>query len=362
VSFQWTALSAVTPSLLLMWYFHSRDIYPEPARVLWPTFGLGVLIIIPVLAVGLPARWAITGGSNALLIGLREGFLVAALPEEFCKLLVLGLYCARHRAFNEPMDGVIYGVAASLGFATLENLLYVAHGGMNAAFLRALTAVPSHAFLGAIMGYYVGQARFDPHRRASFLFKAWALPTLLHGLYDFPLLTLASMPSSERDLSSAHLIVIIGLMLFTILVLLWQWVWAIKVTRRLRIAQRQGSEAVPTMPQVSPAGGTATSEPMAQSIPTPAIPRVGAATGPSSWAWAYTLCGGLLAAGGGLMTLGIGLGITLGTVERLDLWAIVIGGSIIGVFPLIIGLFLFSRGIRRLNARPTPLAAASTSG
>ena len=324
------ALSAITPSLLLMWYFHSRDVYPEPPRVLWTTFGLGVLSVIPVMLVALPAARLLGGVSNAYLRGMQNAFLIAAVPEEFFKFLVLVLYCARHREFNEPMDGVIYGVSASLGFATLENSLYVAKGGISIAILRALTAVPCHAFLGAIMGYYVGQAHFNLRQpRVLLLFGAWAVPTLLHGLYDFPLLTLQSMTSGTHDAVGAGPLVSSGLVLLTLLVLIFEGEWAVWAVRRLRAIQQPHSVAV------------------AQ-----------AAKGRSVWGWVFSLLGGLLATGGGLVTLGLGMSLALGHVEAEDLAATLIGGMVLGILPLVVGLMLFVAGIRRLNQRPAPMTPA----
>ena len=68
--------------------------------------------------------------------------------------------------FDEPMDGVVYGVAVALGFATLENFLFVTRLGLGVAWLRALFAVPAHALFGATMGYYAGRTKFDRGRRA----------------------------------------------------------------------------------------------------------------------------------------------------------------------------------------------------
>jgi RsiW-degrading membrane proteinase PrsW (M82 family) len=73
------------------------------------------------------------------------------------------------------MDGVVYGAVASLGFATLENILYVTPNGFAVAAARAFTAVPGHALLGVIMGYYVGRAKFhsNEQQRAN---RAWVRP------------------------------------------------------------------------------------------------------------------------------------------------------------------------------------------
>ena len=58
------------------------------------------------------------------------------------------------KEFDELMDGIVYGAVASLGFATLENIMYCIDGGLSVVAIRALTAVPAHASFGAIMGYY----------------------------------------------------------------------------------------------------------------------------------------------------------------------------------------------------------------
>jgi RsiW-degrading membrane proteinase PrsW (M82 family) len=118
-----TIVLALVSSALLAWYFHSRDLRPEPARAIWATFGLGVVIIAPVLLVD----WPIVGllerlGLRPELGGTADAFLVAAIPEEFFKFVVLWFFASRRRWFDEPMDGIVYGVIASLGFATLENI------------------------------------------------------------------------------------------------------------------------------------------------------------------------------------------------------------------------------------------------
>ncbi len=123
------------------------------------------------------------------------------------------------------------------------------------------------------------------------------------------LLTLESMISGMHDAVDAEPLVYFGLMLLTLSVLLFEWGWAVSAVRRLRVIQQQRSAAV-----------------------------AHAAAGCSVWGWVYTLLGGLLATGGGLMTLGLGISITLGHVEAKDLAAILIGGIVIGILSPVIGL------------------------
>src|SRR5690606_17926568 len=117
-------------------------------------------------------------------------FLYAAIPEEFFKLTVLLFYSLRRREFDEPMDGLVYGAVAAQGFAALENSLYSFSVGPAMTIVRGFTAVPAHACMGIIMGYYVGRARFEPERRSALIFQGYIFATLVHGLYDAPLLTI----------------------------------------------------------------------------------------------------------------------------------------------------------------------------
>ncbi|MFL5353411.1 PrsW family intramembrane metalloprotease [Archangium sp.] len=184
--------SALVPSLLLLWYIYARDRNPEPRGLLLKTFLLGAAICAPVVpvAMGLESLgkgWEVGVWGTALV----QAFLGAAIPEEGFKYLVLRRFVWSKPAFDEPLDGVVYGATASLGFATLENILYVGDGGLEVAVLRALTAVPQHAFTGIIMGAFLGRARFaqDATRRFGLLATALGAAILLHGAYDAVLMT-----------------------------------------------------------------------------------------------------------------------------------------------------------------------------
>ena len=232
-----TAVSAIAPSLLIVWYFHRRDAYPEPGRVLWATFFLGVLTVAPVVAVELGIGALIAGAPNVVCRGALDAFFGASAPEEAFKLLVLLGYSYRHREFNEPMDGIVYGVVASLGFATLENVLYVFQGGTGVAVMRALTSVPSHAGEGAIMGYFVGVARFAARGRGYLIFKGFAAAFILHGVYDFPLLSMSAAADVAKSGGGEPSAALFGLLPLTVLALAAAIVWALRLTRKARREQ-----------------------------------------------------------------------------------------------------------------------------
>ena len=341
------AVSAIVPSLLLVWYFHRRDLFPEPGRVIWTTFGLGVAVIPGVLLAALPVGKMLEGIPDPFVAGFLGAFLTAAIPEEFFKLLVVRVYAARHPAFDEPMDGVVYGAVASLGFATLENVLYVATGGIGVAALRAFSAVPAHAFMGAIMGYYVGRAKFHPEERRRALVMAFLVPMLLHGLYDFPVLSLRELVDRGLPTEPAAMLLPISLAAFITL-----WVWAIRGLRKSRAEQERLVAAGILAPPVGAPAAVAAVPGVAAvgpgAVPARVAPAVTHGTG---WIGGTVLLvvGIALATVGGLVVLGVGLALTTNQVPPPDQANTIIGLAVIGVVPLVLGFVLFGLGLGSLN-------------
>ncbi len=102
--------------------------------------------------------------------------------------MLLWIFFWRNRNFNEKFDGIVYAVFITLGFAGIENILYVFQGGYSVGIMRALTAVPAHALFGIMMGYNFGLARFSEKYQGINLFAAFAIPFIAHGAYDFLLM------------------------------------------------------------------------------------------------------------------------------------------------------------------------------
>src|SRR5262245_37159942 len=187
-----TLAVAAAPSLFLLTFFYLKDRYePEPLRHIVMAFGLGVYAMIAATGMATTVEswfspgWLRAGGVAARL---TDAFLLCGLIEELAKWVVLMAAIYHWQEFDEPLDGVVYGVAVALGFATLENVLFVTRLGLTVAWQRALFAVPAHALFGATMGYYAGRTKFD---RGSVLWRDHALclfaPAAFHGLYDFAL-------------------------------------------------------------------------------------------------------------------------------------------------------------------------------
>jgi RsiW-degrading membrane proteinase PrsW (M82 family) len=147
-------------------------------------------------------EWLGASPSPNLWETMVYSFCVIAAWEELAKFLFLRFYMYRKDVFNEPFDGIVYGVMIGMGFASFENIFYVLDGDWRTALVRMFTAVPAHALFGVIMGYYVGRAKFDPSHLKGLTFKGLIIPILIHGTYDFflfqesiPLLGLGALVS-----------------------------------------------------------------------------------------------------------------------------------------------------------------------
>jgi protease PrsW len=184
---------AVLPGFLLMMYFYKKDIHePEPVDKVRKVLLWGAAVSALAIAVELPLNYVVneTFAEGSMSHAFFMAFLVAATVEELCKYLVVRKTIYDDPEFDEPYDGIVYCVAASLGFAIAENILYVLGGGIGVAILRALLSVPAHALFGVFLGYFMGLSKFvEPPKRLRYHLVGLAIAIFTHGLYDFVLFT-----------------------------------------------------------------------------------------------------------------------------------------------------------------------------
>src|SRR3954452_22532044 len=199
--------AAIAPALLLLWLVIAADERPGPPLQVWTAFLLGAASISLLGFARSPFTALLTiANSPTLALALRAIFGVAA-PEEIVKILVIVAVSWRRRRFADPMETVVYGAAAGLGFAAYENLAYlVQHPEMwrSLAVLRSVLTVPFHGALGIIAGAYLAMARSGTALGAHRRHRDWAcirarisifmVPLVLHSGFDFPLLTLQQTP------------------------------------------------------------------------------------------------------------------------------------------------------------------------
>lgn len=180
---------ALAPVFIIAFYIYFRDKYEkEPWVILLITLLAGAFISLPVMLTE-SIFSSIDKAFSGLGKAFWEAFIVAALNEEGLKLAALSLLIWKSREFNEKFDGIVYAAFLSLGFAGVENFIYIYQHGYMTGIARAVTAVPAHALFGITMGFFFGMAKFYPAKRKKYLWLSFLIPFILHGIYDFILLS-----------------------------------------------------------------------------------------------------------------------------------------------------------------------------
>ncbi len=201
---------ALAPVIIIGFYIYYRDKYEkEPPGALFKALLAGVIICFPVILV--ESFLSLFADSFGIYRSAYDAFVIAGFTEEIFKFIALYLLFWKSSWFNERFDGIVYAVFISLGFAGIENILYVLRGGIQVGWIRAFTAVPFHALNGVVMGYYFSLARFIPAFRKRYLWFSFFMPFLLHGIYDFILM-------------SGHPVLLSGFLPFVI----YMWVTGLK--------------------------------------------------------------------------------------------------------------------------------------
>lgn len=182
------AALAIAPGLALAVFFFWKDKFEkEPLILLIVCFFTGALSMIPAGYIEGFLERQFDTDSMGITGDFISAFFMVGLVEELLKFSVVMLIAFRRKAFNEPYDGITYCVMVSLGFATIENTLYVFDDReISTAVSRMFLAVPAHTVFGVIMGFFVGLARFGKQPFLN-LTLAVTASSLLHGTYDFSL-------------------------------------------------------------------------------------------------------------------------------------------------------------------------------
>jgi RsiW-degrading membrane proteinase PrsW (M82 family) len=209
---------SVFPVIVILIYIYYRDKYEkEPLGLLVKAFFGGVLSAIVTILVVSPVALFFPELEGVYANAFLMAFAGAAIPEEIFKFIFLYLIIWRNRNFNEYYDGIVYAVFVSLGFACLENIMYVMQHGLGVGIARGVLSVPSHALDGVIMGYFFSLARFMPLRRMEYLFKSLFYAILAHGIYDFLLFYMAGIASINTAMAG------LAMLLFVVFVLYLWW-------------------------------------------------------------------------------------------------------------------------------------------
>ncbi|MFA7662927.1 MAG: PrsW family glutamic-type intramembrane protease [Patescibacteria group bacterium] len=184
----WLVISLL-PSLFWIWFFIRYDWEkPEPPKIIFKVFILAIIFSSIVLLFRYLGWTQIFEGifANLLLNQLFYLFILVAFFEEGIKFLAVIVGAYFNKAYDEHLDGIIYGVTAGLGVAAFENFMSVVAFGGRAVLFRFATSTLMHALVGGIMGYFMAKAKFERKNKIC-IFEGLIVAVILHGVYNYVL-------------------------------------------------------------------------------------------------------------------------------------------------------------------------------
>ena len=186
---------ALLPIIILGYYTYSKDSNKEPKKLLLKLFfgGFGAVFLTIILSLVLQSIFpALSGdveeyGNLKLLL---YSFCIISFVEEISKFIFIYLISYHNKEYDQLYDMIVYSVFVALGFALIENLLYVFEGGLRVAISRLIFAVPTHASVAVFMGYYLSFAKLadinnNKKLKNKYLILSLLVPITLHGVYDY---------------------------------------------------------------------------------------------------------------------------------------------------------------------------------
>ncbi len=217
-------LLAVLPVVVLLIYIYTKDrIQKEPIKKLIVAF-LGGILAIP-LTLGLVSIIRSFYHSDTVFY---SSFWEAGIPEELAKFLIFMIFIWRSKYFDEYFDGIVYAVFIGLGFACVENIMYVLGNdtfeqAVEVGKMRAILSVPAHFLFGVIMGYYLALAKFGKSKIFN-LMLALLIPVFFHGAFDFLLIFCSGIDDTIAYIVFYGVFIILDI---------FMWIFAMKKVKKL---------------------------------------------------------------------------------------------------------------------------------
>ncbi|MFM7683847.1 MAG: PrsW family glutamic-type intramembrane protease [Bacteroidota bacterium] len=189
-------ISSIAPALIIMYLIYKQDLDKEPSQMLVKAFFGGFLAIAITLVIALPLGMFESAVPSGFLRSFYKAFFCAGIPEEFAKWLIFYWLIKKAPHFDQYYDGILYAIFISMGFALVENILYVMPRGIGVAFIRAVVSVPGHMLFVIPMGYYLSLSKFEQGKEAAnYRMLSLVIPMLLHGTFDFILMYMGAKAS-----------------------------------------------------------------------------------------------------------------------------------------------------------------------
>jgi len=196
----------ILPSLAWLAYYLRKDLHPESKRMIFKVFLFGVAVTLPVFFVQIGLKILLDRmGAGGIVYSLIYWFLIIALSEEFFKYLVVKAGVLSSREFDEPVDAMIYMVVIALGFAAIENILYLfppidqmntisfgvlVNRTVVISFVRFIGSTFLHTLCSATIGYFLALSICEAKKKKILLILGIFISVALHGLYNFSIMTI----------------------------------------------------------------------------------------------------------------------------------------------------------------------------
>ena len=216
----------ITPSIIWLLFFLQKDVHPESNRMVLKIFFYGALIA-PVAALIELGIFGLFRINEPLDISSQQSyfwffvffnFLGIAFVEEFLKYLVVREKVLNSPEFDEPTDAMLYMIITALGFAALENVLYLFpmpfFEMLKINIVRSMGAIFLHALWSGTVGYFLAFSLMELKKRTNFIVLGLLISTLLHGLYNISIIITEG--SENNIFILIPIIMIIGLAFFVL--------------------------------------------------------------------------------------------------------------------------------------------------
>ena len=193
-------IASIAPAFIIMYFIYRYDTVKEPISMLVKAFFGGVLSIAITLIITYPILHIEL--NSGVMKSFFDAFFKAGIPEELSKWLIFYWLIRKAKDFDQYYDGILYAIFISMGFALVENIMYVFENGMTTAIVRSIISVPGHMLFAIPMGYYLSLSRFETGASARFhVFLSLAIPILLHGTFDFILMYMGAKGAINSGLA-----------------------------------------------------------------------------------------------------------------------------------------------------------------
>lgn len=196
----------ILPSLVWLSYYLRKDLHPEPKKEILKIFLWGAAITLPVFFVQIGSVFLLKSFNiSPIIFSFIYWFLIIALSEEFFKYLVIKIKILQSKYLDEPVDIMIYMVVAALGFAALENVLYLfipmgqlpfdemIRRTIFVTFIRFIGATFLHTLCSAIIGYAIAISLHNQKNRTLKATSGIVIAVTLHGIYNFSIMQLTGV-------------------------------------------------------------------------------------------------------------------------------------------------------------------------